>query len=92
MTQPALHFDGRTYEPQLDRERLLTWLSKVQIFMLCKREEWLSPQQIMDGVGHHDWACISARLRDLRKPKFGGYDIESKRAEGGLYLYRLVGR
>jgi hypothetical protein len=34
---------------------------------------------------------ISARLRDLRKPKFGGYTVEiRRRSDGGLWEYRLV--
>jgi len=39
-------------------------------------------------------ASVSARLRDLRKAKFGGYRVERQRVrEGrGLYHYRLTGR
>lgn len=35
---------------------------------------------------------VSARLRDLRKEKFGGYTVEHRRAvEGaGLYEYRIA--
>jgi hypothetical protein len=35
---------------------------------------------------------VSARLRDLRKDKFGGFEVERKRdsIEKGLFLYRLV--
>jgi hypothetical protein len=38
-------------------------------------------------------ASISARLRDLRKPQFGGHTVERIRTgEGkrGLFLYRVV--
>jgi hypothetical protein len=33
---------------------------------------------------------VSARIRDLRKPKFGGHRVDKKRISGGLYAYRLV--
>jgi hypothetical protein len=42
-------------------------------------------------LAHATETGISARLRDLRKPKFGGYVVESKRRyDGGLWEYRLV--
>jgi len=34
-------------------------------------------------------AGISARIRDLRKPKYGGHTIE-RRKNGSLWEYRLV--
>jgi hypothetical protein len=35
-------------------------------------------------------SSISARLRDLRKPKFGSFIVERKRVKGGLYAYRVL--
>lgn len=36
-------------------------------------------------------AGVSARIRDLRKAKFGGHTIERRRrGNGGLWEYRLV--
>ena len=32
---------------------------------------------------------ISARLRDLRKPQYGGYHVERKHAGDKTFLYRL---
>ena len=37
-------------------------------------------------------ASISARLRDLRKPKFGSHDIQRRYVERGLFVYRLLKR
>lgn len=34
-------------------------------------------------------AGISARLRDLRKAKFGGYTVTAKRLGKGLWAYRM---
>lgn len=33
---------------------------------------------------------ISARIRDLRKEKFGGYRVDNRNVSGGLWEYRLV--
>jgi len=36
-------------------------------------------------------ASISARLRDFRRPKFGGYTVERRRGGfGGSHEYRLL--
>ena len=36
---------------------------------------------------------VSARVRDLRKPQFGGYMLEVKRVgQSGLWFYRVIGR
>ena len=42
-----------------------------------------------DVVAGGSEAGISARLRDLRKEKFGGYSIERKRSDEGLWWYRM---
>lgn len=92
MTHPRFQFDGATYVPERDHDRLASLLVRVRHFMLWADGEWMTPKQIMDAVNHWDWASISARLRDLRKPKFGGYDVQRKRGENGLHYYRLVRR
>lgn len=35
-------------------------------------------------------AGVSARLRDLRKPKFGGMAVEKRRRTEGVWEYRLT--
>jgi hypothetical protein len=32
---------------------------------------------------------ISSRIRDLRKPQYGGHEVESKNFGGGLWKYRV---
>lgn len=39
---------------------------------------------------HASEAGISARIRDLRKPEFGGHTIDRRKCEGHLYEYRMV--
>jgi hypothetical protein len=80
-------FDGSTYDPKIDGARLSTQLHAVK--MLMSDGQWRTLEDIGRGVEGTN-AAISARLRDLRKPKFGGYLVERQRIEGGLYRYRLV--
>ena len=87
--QQDAHFDGETYEPERDHKRLSGLLLKVSRIMLANRGVWLPPNFIMDSVEHRDWASVSARLRDLRKPRFGGLDVERRYVRKGLWEYRV---
>jgi biotin operon repressor len=88
MTQRTLTFDGPTYNPLLDRDRLTSQLGRV--FSLMADGAWRSLAQIQARVGGSE-AAVSARLRDLRKPRFGGHTVERRRAFiGGLWEYRLL--
>lgn len=82
-------FGGETYEPERDGERLGRQLLRVKALMLDG--EWRTLAEIGEHVGAPE-ASVSARLRDLRKPKFGGY-VVNKRVRGeprsGLHEYRL---
>jgi hypothetical protein len=83
-------FDGETYERELDHDRLGAQL--LRVFTLMKDGVWRTFAEI-DAVTHDPQASISARLRDLRKKKFGSYLLEKRRrGEGrrGLWEYRLV--
>lgn len=35
-------------------------------------------------------ASVSAQLRHLRKPRFGGHQVEKRHRRRGLYQYRMV--
>jgi hypothetical protein len=80
-------FDGATYSRALDGARLTSQLHHVK--MLMRDGQWRTLSQIAAAVEGSN-AALSARLRDLRKPKFGGYLVERQRIEGGLYKYRLL--
>lgn len=79
-------FDGKTYEPARDRDRLRAQLDDVRMFMWDG--DWHTLDQISAATGHPP-ASISARLRDLRKSKFGAFTIERQYVERGLFRYRL---
>lgn len=80
-------FDGATYVASLDRGRLSNQLARVVSFMADG--EWRTLAGIADAVQAPE-ASVSARLRDLRKPKFGGWKVERQRADHGLHQYRLL--
>lgn len=79
-----------TYEARLDKDRLDTMLGRV--FMLMKDAKWRTVPEIAAVVpGSH--TGISARLRDLRKEKFGGHILNRRRRgepEDGLWEFQLL--
>ena len=79
-------FDGETYEPKEDQVRLGRQMSAVKTLMLDGR--WRSLSRISEILGYPE-ASISARIRHLRKPRFGGYEVERRRVSGGLFEYRV---
>ncbi len=84
-----LYFDGITYIEALDQDRLKTALQKVFVLMLDGQPRTLA--EIAQKVGTSE-AGASARLRDLRKERFGGHTVRSSRRMKGLWEYRLIAR
>lgn len=82
----AAHFDGETYSPEQDGPRLHRQLNVVKAWML--ERGWHTLREIADGTGEPE-ASVSARLRDLRKEKFGSYTVERRRRSVGLHEYRV---
>jgi len=83
------HFDGKTYDPKHDLERLTTQLGRVYDAM--ERGLWFTLAEISTLTGDPE-ASVSARVRDLRKKKFGGYTIERRRRGDpklGIWEYKL---
>lgn len=89
-TAKPLRFAGPTYEPRADNDRLTGQLFRV--FKLMRDGGWRTLREIADTTGDPE-ASISAQLRHLKKPHFGGHGLE-KRIRGertrGLYEYRLT--
>lgn len=79
-------FDGVTYSPELDGARLTTQFMRVKNLMLDGG--WHSLAEIARRVGGSE-AGVSARIRDLRKPRNGSLNVDRHRAENGLWLYRV---
>jgi len=81
-----LRFDGDTYDPAKDEHRLRTELGRVWTVMSDGKWHTLAE---LEWRTEGSQAGVSARLRDLRKHRFGGYLVDRKRIVGGLYEYRL---
>ena len=80
-------FDGKTYQPKRDKDRLAAQLQLVRRCMADGR--WRTLAQI-ETLTEAPQASISARLRDLRKPKFGGYLVERQYVKDGIWEYRVL--
>jgi hypothetical protein len=55
---------------------------------------WMTLREIADLTNYSE-ASISAQLRHLRKPRFGGYVVVKRRREfiaNGAWEYRIAGR
>ena len=86
MTSPTL-FDGITINDERDNGRLAQQLHSVR--KLALQLSWFTLKEMADNTGHPE-ASVSARLRDLRKAKFGGYNVERKYVERGLWVYKVT--
>jgi hypothetical protein len=92
MNQPDLftyRFDGATFNPHLDGARLTRQLDRVEAYM--NGGGWRTLSDIAKATGGSE-AAVSARLRDLRKPRFGSRTVERQRRAGGIWFYRVVPR
>ena len=90
MVQTELQFDGATYVPALDKNRLGRQMK--QVFALMSDGQWRTLAEI-EAATWEPQASISARLRDLRKPRWGSYTVNRRRrGDGarGLFEYSLV--
>jgi len=82
----SAQFDGVTFDQAEDGPRLTTQLDRVRELMSDGR--WHSLRWLADAVGGSE-AGVSARIRDLRKVRFGARTVDRKRIDGGLWMYRL---
>lgn len=83
------HRQGGTYNAPLDESRLNAQARRVWRFMADG--DWYPLAAVSAATGAPE-ASVSARLRDFRKPEFGGHTVERRRREGGQYEYRLLVR
>lgn len=83
----SLHFHGETFDPALDGPRLISQLEAVRALMIDGQWRTLP---FIAGYVQGSEAGVSARLRDLRKPQHGRYQVERRRVMGGLYEYRVL--
>ena len=82
-------FDGATYDPNLDHHRLAKQL--LRVFAVMRDGKWRTLEEVSTIVVAPE-GSVSARLRDFRKDKFGGHEVERRRRgdeERGLWEYRV---
>jgi hypothetical protein len=85
-TAPVQPFDGKTYDAARDGDRLNAQLGRV--FHAMRDSDWWTLAQLSCATGDPE-GSVSARIRDLRKPKFGGHLMERRYVSAGLWEYRL---
>jgi hypothetical protein len=79
-------FDGSTYRPERDHERLRGQL--LRVYQLMADGRWRTLDEIAARAGGSP-AAVSARLRDLRKAKYGARLVERQHVGNGLFQYRV---
>jgi hypothetical protein len=82
-----MRFDGITFIPERDEVRLTGQLARVWDLMLDGK--WRTLREIADSANATE-ASVSARLRDMRKQRFGSHEIEREHISTGLFKYRLI--
>ena len=83
--QPTL-FDGPTYNEPRDKTRLKRQLDSVRSCLLSGG--WWTLAQL-SGKAHGSTQSVSARVRDLKKLKFGAYTIDKRHVGDGVWEYRM---
>lgn len=81
------HRDGETYDAKRDRARLNR--QALAVYDLMQDQRWRTLAEIAERT-HEPEASVSARLRDLRKPRFGAYVVEREYAGDGQWRYRVL--
>lgn len=93
MVQKCIDFDTPRFNgPDLtaaDHTRLAGQMAR--IFDYMKDGEWRTLGEIAAATCDPE-SSISAQLRHLRKPRFGGHTVERRHEGNGLYSYRLIVR
>ena len=83
---PDPDFDGATYDHERDHARLTGQMKRVRDVVLDGVWRTLPEIEALTG---DPTQSISARLRDLRKGKFGGFRVERRTRTSGLWEYRV---
>ena len=80
-------FDGSTFAPKIDLKRLKS--QQADVARAMADGGWHTLHALAFRTGHPE-ASVSARLRDLRKPRWGSNLIQRQRRGKGLWEYRLL--
>lgn len=82
-----MRFNGSDYEHERDSPRLSAQLGRIWECMKDRQPRTL--REISEITGDPQ-ASISAQLRHLRKPRFGGHTVLKTHLGNGLYVYTVI--
>ena len=82
-----MRFNGADYDHERDSVRLTGQL--LRIWNVVNDGRWRTLKDIANITGDPE-ASVSAQLRHLRKPRFGGHTVEREYINNGLYKYRVL--
>lgn len=87
MSQLSLmpRFNGPDLQPA-DHERLADQITRIRTLMLDGKWRMLCE---ISTLTRSPEASVSAQLRNLRKPRFGGYTVNRRYLGGGCYEYAI---
>lgn len=80
------YFNGADYIPERDDVRLTGQL--LRIWNVMSDGKWRTLKEISSLTGDPE-ASVSAQLRHLRKPRFGGHEVSREYIENGVYRYKI---
>lgn len=83
----VLQFDGATFDQNRDSSRLTAQYTRV--LDLMRDGQWRTLEQIAAATGDPA-PSVSARLRDMRKPRFGAHVVNRRYVRRGLFEYQVV--
>ena len=79
-------FDGDCVDVE-DFPRLITQLDTIRAYM--SDGKWRTLRQIAAATKAPE-SSVSAQLRNLRKPRFGGCTVNRRSVGNGLYVYQVM--
>lgn len=82
-----LRFNGAAYSASRDDVRLAGQM--LRVWDTVSGGGWFTLPQLAEVTGDPP-ASISAQLRHLRKPRFGGHTVLREHIANGLYQYRVI--
>jgi hypothetical protein len=81
-------FDGVTISPQVDDGRLTILQGRVYSYL--RSHDWVTLRQLSEACRGTE-TSVSARIRDLRKPRWGEHEIQACHASGdGVWRYKMI--
>lgn len=86
-TPPKILGDRGTFDRKRDLSRLNQQM--MDVYRLMMDGQWRPLFAIAHHTGHPE-ASVSARLRDLKKDRFGAHIVEKRYIANGVWHYRLV--